>query len=81
MLAPFAQTQTPFGKKSAPPSDSATTTAFLPVQPSVPQAAQSAPTGGNDTAAGLDYMYNHKAQDGSTAKQVQDANLYGCDSM
>lgn len=56
--------------KSAPPIDSAITTAPLPVQPSVPQAAQSASTGRNDTAAGLDYMYNHRAQDGSAAKQV-----------
>ena len=61
--------------KSAPLTDSAITTAPLPVQSSVPQAAQSASTGGNDTATGLDYMYNNKAQDGSAAKQVQDANL------
>lgn len=62
-------------RKSAPPTDSAITTAPLPVQSSVPQAAQSASTGGKDTATGVDYMYNNKAQDGSAAKQVQDANL------
>jgi hypothetical protein len=32
------------------------------------------PAGDNSTATSLDYLYNHKAQDGSAAQQVSDAN-------
>ncbi len=50
---------------SAPSSAPTTAKPSAPVAPSA---------GGNDTATGLDYIYNHKAQDGSAAQQVSDAN-------
>ena len=72
--------QTAFGERVA--SDG-TATAPATTQPSAPSSAPTTakpsapvatPAGGNDTATGLDYIYNHKAQDGSAAQQVSDAN-------
>jgi hypothetical protein len=74
--------QTPFGERTSSDGAGGASSATQPTAPSpsassgqgAPSSGTSAPAGGSSTASGLDYLYNHKAQDGSAAQQVSDAN-------
>jgi len=81
VLAARAQ-QTPSTSVPSTPTADAATEATSPSTPTNPPAtppASSVPAGGtgsgdSSTSSALDYLFNHKAQDGSAAKEVMGAN-------
>jgi tetratricopeptide (TPR) repeat protein len=57
---------------AAPPADSSASAS--PVPTGVPGTAPSAPVTDNGTSSALDYLFNHKPQEGTAGKEVMGAN-------
>ena len=72
----IAYAQTPSAPVAPPPAAPVNTTGNAPAAPSAPGAPAAPATSGADssTSTALDYLYNHKPQEGSAADQASQAN-------